>query len=971
MPVSARQIKNPSEEGQVLTDQLTDISSQTVLYSKENGFALYNPEEVFLLPQIKPDDDFDLRKTFSLLSDSSFLQKVFLGKHSASFTLFEKLNTLVTEHANYEYTSKYSDSCLLGTMYVEVKDAVCTENILDCYPLPDVWKGFYQNDIRDYKTLIQLLFVLSVAGSKGYNYGVYQFMDKKFAPEIVKFFGFNLNELVDKLLQLPHYKTIYRIFHLLGQVYCDASYGNQVSRNILASFLPWMDKREAKKIFYQEIGSEKRERTVFVSQYDGINYWMSNIFQKGISDKEFVDYFSIRYNYYSKCEYLNTDPPAFFMKGNLTIFDFGKAYSMGLIPESEVIKELMVRPNAQESLSLASSFLFHKPTAWRRKQLKIYEGTDFTKLKETLKKVSGRILDIELKRGDSATEVSALALKLERVEGASVLVAILKAIGKDSFGRADYYYNTSYTKREVLSKLLRSCYPSEDDTAETLGELLKGTNISDKRLVETGMYAPQWLGIIEEYLGWKGLFSAAYYFHAHINEWCDDEKRAIIARYTPIAIEDLQQGAFDIDWFREIYKEIGSKRFEVVYDAAKYISSSAGHARIRKYADAVIGKMKAKDVKEEIGEKRNKDLLMSYCLIPLNKRSKKDLLERYLYLQQFLRESKAFGSQRQESEKRAVEIGIQNLAHNAGYNDVTRLVWRMDTEQMKDVEHYFTPQKHQGVDIFIDIDEEGKSRLKYEKAGKPLGSIPNRLRKYPYMEELRSVEKRLKSQYSRSCNMLEQAMEDGTIFYIKELEELTRNPIVWPLLKSLVFITKEGVIGFYVDKSLMTPDGRLLPQDFFTEVRIAHPFDLYKQEVWHFYREFLFEKEIRQPFKQVFRELYLKTEDEQAMQYSIRYARCRIQPRKTVAILNDRRWVPNYEEGLQKIFYKENIVATIYALADWFSPTDIESPTLEYIAFYNRRTYTSIPVAEVPDVIFSEVMLDVDLAVNLSMPMDI
>ena len=82
----------------------------------------------------------------------------------------------------------------------------------------------------------------------------------------------------------------------------------------------------------------------------------------------------------------------------------------------------------------------------------------------------------------------------------------------------------------------------------------------------------------------------------------------------PIAIEDLQEGAFDIDWFKEAYKTIGKERFEVVYNAAKYISLSNTHTRARKFADAVNGKTKAADAKKEIIAKRNKDLLMSYGL---------------------------------------------------------------------------------------------------------------------------------------------------------------------------------------------------------------------------------------------------------------------------------------------------------------------------------------------------------------------
>ena len=98
------------------------------------------------------------------------------------------------------------------------------------------------------------------------------------------------------------------------------------------------------------------------------------------------------------------------------------------------------------------------------------------------------------------------------------------------------------------------------------------------------MFAPQWIELTEKAIGWKGLTSAAYYFHAHTNETCDDKKKAIIARYTPIDVDDLREGAFDIDWFKDAFKTIGKQRFEVVYNAAKYISCSNSHTRARKFA---------------------------------------------------------------------------------------------------------------------------------------------------------------------------------------------------------------------------------------------------------------------------------------------------------------------------------------------------------------------------------------------------
>ncbi|MDR0748336.1 MAG: DUF4132 domain-containing protein, partial [Tannerellaceae bacterium] len=929
-----------------------EIAAKAGLFTKDNGFGLYDPEEEFVLPTLEPDKDFDLKKAFPLLNELLF-QRILSGRYAGAFILFEKLNDLITKHAGYEYVNKYGKTCLLGDIFIEVKDAVCIEGNINCYPLPEIWKEFYRHEIKDSKNLLQLLFILSSAKHAGYDYGIYQFMNKEFMPEIIKFYGFNMNELINRLVKLSHYDSVSKVIHLLADMYLDASYSRKVSRNILASFFPLINKRGAKRMFAYETYNGKEEQAVFICQHASISYWMNDLCNKSLSGKEFTDYFTIRYNYYSKLNFPDVNPLFPFPKSYLTVFDFGKAYAMGIIPESEVIKELMIRPNAEESLRLASSYLFD------------YGDTDFSKLKKTLEKVTNRIVAIELKREEAATEVSSLAMKLERVEGAPAFVAILKAIGKDSLGKADYYYNLSHTKREVFSKLLRCCYPCETDTAETLKELLKGTNITGKRLVEAGMYAPQWIGIIEDCLNWKGLLDAVYFFHAHCNEWYDNKKKTIISCYTPVKVKDFQHGAFDIEWFYEVYKKTGKKRFEAIYNAAAYISSGTVHARLRRYMDAVGGKMETKEVKAEIEKNRNRDLLISYCLIPLCKRSKKDLTERYLYLQQFLKESKTFSSQRQESEKKAAEIALQNLARNAGYTNVTRLKWSIEMELMKEFNYYFTPQEHRGVDIYVEIDEEGKPARKYMKAGKPLTVIPNRLRKYPYMQELRNVEKELSEHYMCSQITLEQMMEDKTVLYIKELDELARNPIVWPLIRQLVFVTNDGITGFYTNYTLVTSEGERFPQEASAAIRIAHPADLHKLNVWKPYQDFLLEKEINQPIEQVFRKLYLKTEEEQTMQQCRRYSGNRILPKKTFEALKACRWIDNYEEGLQKIYYQENIIASIHSRTDWYA-TDTEAPTLEYVAFYERKTSNPVPLKDVPDIVFSEVIRDVGLAVGVA-----
>ena len=61
--------------------------------------------------------------------------------------------------------------------------------------------------------------------------------------------------------------------------------------------------------------------------------------------------------------------------------------------------------------------------------------------------------------------------------------------------------------------------------------------------------------------------------------------------------------------------------------------------------------------------------------------------------------------------------------------------------------------------------------------------------------------------------------------------------------------------------------------------------------------------------------------------------------------------------------FDDGIVALF---ADWFSPADTESPTLEYVSFYDRKTGKQKKLSEVSDILYSEVMRDVDLAVSVA-----
>ena len=255
------------------------------------------------------------------------------------------------------------------------------------------------------------------------------------------------------------------------------------------------------------------------------------------------------------------------------------------------------------------------------------------------------------------------------------------------------------------------------------------------------------------------------------------------------------------------------------------------------------------------------------------------------------------------------------------------------------------------------------------------------------MQNFQTVTRQLKEQYRRTKQMMEQAMEDRTAFEVWEFLEMYQNPVARPITERLVVRTitdatdrivsaetpnmtevsgSAPVIGFLTPDGIADFSGAIHPVDPEDHILIAHPFDLYKSGHWHEYQKLLFDRQIKQPFKQVFRELYVKLDEELEKEASMLFSGNQIQPRKTVGVLRSRRWVADYEDGLQKIYYKENIVAYIFAMADWFSPSDAEAPTLEYVAFTDRKTGKPLKIREIPDVIYSEVMRDVDLAVSVA-----
>ena len=980
-------IEKPSTKEQILIDSLTAASGGSG--SSEEGFGLYSENDSF-----EPMTDFgeygeECLKTFLKYFPHSTAAG---GKASKSEGDFEKplkaLDELIEEHKNDEFTSSWGEKALLGQEGFLREKAPDGSNRV---PFGELWDKFYDEHIKDPVLLFRMQMGI-------YGGDKHEFSSELFGKEFDRPFKFMHRNQIESVIEAhlnKHFDKdeLGRVGFAAVRLICEAA---ESGRDMFAE-VPHNSTYWHPTYTYVKNGKVvQTDQSRIISIFDDMLVKQVK-FRFNYNDKQHLaESFSLGYRT-SRCfgkqvinEFLkdkdskNTNSIVTYDGPGETVY-MRAAYS-GVISEGFMYRTFLNDAKLDGILGtvcgIAQSFTDSERKrmtrqrwgGWRTARALSYllNETEPVITDENrplveyvfhiYEKLTAPVLDSELRRGDSPARFTDAATGITRIYGCGRFVQILSALGRDTLERS-YYYSGTMSKRQSLSRLLGVCVPGAEDTAEQLGKLLKKTDITEKRLVEAALYSPEWIDLVGEHLGWEGFRPACFYFMAHMNERFDDVRKAMIAKFTPIPTEELAGGAFDINWFRDCYGAVGAKRFDTIYDAAKYITDGARHSRARKYADAVLGRLDRADAEKQIKDKRNKDTLMALALIPI--KDEDDILSRYILFKQFAKESRQFGAQRRASETAASDMAIRNLAENAGCSDVTRLSLRMETKLFDDIRPLTEPNAVGDITVKLEVTESGTAELVCEKNGKALRSIPAKLKKDELILRMGEVKKQLTEQYRRTRIMLEQAMEDRTGFLASELAGLQQNPVIWPLIRDTVFVCGKDA-GFFADMKLTPAKGKAVSLKSDSVLIAAHPFDLWSAGSWRDYQQVLFEQKRVQPFRQVFRELYVKSEDERGAMTSTRYAGNQINPKQTIGCLKGRRWVADVEDGLQKVYYKENIIARIYALADWFSPADIEAPTLEWVDFFDRKDGHQLPIDDIPDIIFSEVMRDVDLAVSVA-----
>lgn len=572
-----------------------------------------------------------------------------------------------------------------------------------------------------------------------------------------------------------------------------------------------------------------------------------------------------------------------------------------------------------------------------------------------------RCIDAELNRGSLATPYSKLISRnLSSIFGADNYLKAIVALRGLTWARSVGY---SSEKNVVLSQIVKYSRKSADDSYERFCQTVEKLGVTREELIRAALFNPEFVDYAEKYLNFPHLKLAVYYFYAHLNEtvYGEEQERRIekIKEFSEINYLDFQDGAFDCNWYNEIISNISAKDFAFVYDNAKYVTVGGLHKRAQRFFDAMQGKLTKQECIDRITASRNKDFCLAYSLIPIT--DKQDLRERYLFLSEFLRQSGKFGAQRQMSERRTVDIALENLARNAGYADTNIFIFEMEAESPFDVRKTYNIDD---VEITPVIDDKKFSvSLKVTKNGKTLVALPSKYAKNQTVASLREEIKSLNKKFKRVRASLEQAMCSRIVFTEAQLVNIAQEPIINAVLSKLLLLV-DGKLAVLTDGQLLGLNGTVLHGD----ATVAHAVEMKNRGLLPQAIEYVVKNNVKQPFKQALREIYLKSPQENEQEEVLRFKGYNVDLKKCVATLKTKGWGVSEDIGLRKVYYKTNLVAAIFREFDWYYCSDITDINRELhgIYFFNRKTEEIVPLKDVDDVTFSETLRDVDLMITVS-----
>jgi uncharacterized protein DUF4132/uncharacterized protein DUF5724 len=372
--------------------------------------------------------------------------------------------------------------------------------------------------------------------------------------------------------------------------------------------------------------------------------------------------------------------------------------------------------------------------------------------------------------------------------------------------------------------------------------------------------------------------------------------------------------------------------------------------------EAVCG-WNAQEVFDGLGRDRQ-IAIKAYGLLPCHDDA--DTLERYSGLREIERGARDYGPERRLNTETAVEVALENLARTAGYADRLRLEWAMEARLAGEARTVSARRRVQDWEIELVFDDQ--PRIVVRRNGRALKSTPAAVRKSAAFAELNDALSEIKAQGARVRLSLERIMIDGDAISGDDLRLALGMPAVSHMLSRLVVRAADGTFGLCrADGTIETVDGRTLAV---SEITIAHPWYLAERSCLRDWQKAIVQRRIVQPFKQVFRELYLLAPGEERALHTARFAGHQLEPKRVFALMHARGWRSASHATVEPA--KPFASAGVHAHFDFPDAghymAETERVTSGAIRFV--RAGQPVSIASVPPVLLSEVLRDADLIVS-------
>ncbi|MEU7314888.1 DUF4132 domain-containing protein [Streptomyces sp. NPDC007083] len=358
--------------------------------------------------------------------------------------------------------------------------------------------------------------------------------------------------------------------------------------------------------------------------------------------------------------------------------------------------------------------------------------------------------------------------------------------------------------------------------------------------------------------------------------------------------------------------------------------------------------------------------IAAFGMLPLA--ADETVLDRYLALRASAKKGAKLGPNRRHSHAAAIAVALDHLAQVAGAPDADRLEW--DCEARLAAE---TPTEAEVGPYRVALRFDGaEPALTVSRAGRTLKSVPAAVRADPGYQELRAHQNRLREQARRMrTGLVERLVATAGTLTPDELERLRSLPAGAAMLPALLWRDGTGTIGLLDEVDTTGP------------VTAVHPVDLHERRLLGHWQKQLVRRRLRQPVKQAFRELYLLTPAErEAGDVSWRFAGQTVDGKVAGQLLSGRGWSTHgeYDDHQATRTVGGGLVAALDCeLSGYFGMGEVRVGGLRFLTGGQRAPgfrgapagadgagTTPVPLADVPPVVFSEAMRDLDLVVSVA-----